>query len=286
MPKLTDLSNAQIDLIAIDLDGTLLADNKTIPAENLKAIEKAQAAGYQIVIATGRSVNGVRRFIDQMNFDPDNLLLLNNGASIHKMDDDYSVLIEHHLDLDQLQAAYRLVAHSHLPVQLVALDLDNFYLISDEPALDIVQKDADTLATPVTAIDKSEYLSNTGILKTLVFGEPDVLDEFEAYARQVDWFDHLTIVRSQPPIIELLLPGINKAYALKELCHQQGIAMNRVMAIGDEMNDIEMLAEVGYSVAMGQASQPVKEVARYQTLSNNEAGVAHVLKHLSYSPDE
>lgn len=273
-------SQLKLDLIAIDLDGTLLTDEKRIPIENLKAIRQVQTAGYQIVIATGRSSNGVRRFIDQIDFAEDNLLILNNGASIHKTDADLSVLVEHHLNEQQLKDMVRLVEESRLPVELVALDLNNFYLVSNTPVSDIVKKDADTLATPITVVNQTELFAMDGILKGLVYGEPKLLDEFENYARYTDWFNHLTIVRSQPPIIELLLPGINKAYALKQLCQQQGLDMSRVMAIGDEMNDIEMLEEVGYSVAMGQASNAVKKAARYQTLTNNEAGVAHVLNQL------
>lgn len=273
-------SQLKFDLIAIDLDGTLLTDEKTIPIENLKAIQQVQTAGYRIVIATGRSSNGVKRFMKQLDFAEDNLLILNNGASIHKTDADLNVLVEHHLNEQQLKAMVRLVEESRLPVELVALDLNDFYFLSNMPASDIVKKDADTLATPITMINQTELLAMDGILKGLVYGEPKLLDEFENYARHSNWFNHLTIVRSQPPIIELLLPGINKGYALKQLCQQQGLDMSRVIAIGDEMNDIEMLEEVGYSVAMGQASDAVKKVARYQTLTNNEAGVAHILNQL------
>lgn len=80
--------------------------------------------------------------------------------------------------------------------------------------------------------------------------------------------------------IEVISPIADKGSALKRLCGQYGISMERCIAIGDSENDLEMLHAVGMPVAMGNANNAVKAVSQYITATNAEDGVAKAIYHL------
>ena len=80
--------------------------------------------------------------------------------------------------------------------------------------------------------------------------------------------------------LEIVPLGVHKAEALRHLTGIIGLALSQVAAIGDGLNDIEMLTEAGLGIAMGNAPEAVKSVAAWVTGTNNEAGVAQAIQKL------
>lgn len=100
----------------------------------------------------------------------------------------------------------------------------------------------------------------------------------EKLLAEVQSWGALEITNSSPWNLELNPQGVSKASALQELCGLLNIDMSQVVAVGDSLNDIAAIREAGLGVAMGNAQETVKEAADYITSTNNEHGVAEVIK--------
>lgn len=272
------MTHKEIKLVAIDLDGTLLTDDKQLPQANIDAIHQAIQAGVQVVICTGRTLPGVREIMAQLPFDgEDDFLILQNGSVTHRL---------HNLEIvDQVtlssQARAALLDFARVfdeeGAQLVAFDQEGMMLISQYEANDLVISDSKALSTPITPFTADEFLAFEGFNKAMVLGEPDVLDSLKDRLPS-ELFDHYSPVRSQPIIAEFLVKGVSKASGLKTLAQRLGIDAEHVMAIGDQLNDLEMLEWAGLGVAMGNAVAGIQEVADVVTGSNEEAGVAQAIE--------
>lgn len=269
-----------IKLIAIDLDGTFLSSEKTVLPENCKAVQDCLKKGIEVVVCTGRTLPGVRRFLPQIfPVETRSHLILQNGAAIHRLEDEG-------LYWGKFQSSKQLIGlcdyfFSNRPnnCQLVAFDQEHLFLIEDKQPSHFVESDAKTLATSITPISRDQLIEKEDIFKMMVLGPKESLDAWgqSIPLRIRTMFD---VVRSQPVIIEFLSPLTNKASALAYLCHQLGIDQENVMAIGDEENDREMLDWAKYSVAMGNASEEIKAVTQFVTATNDQAGVAQIIRQL------
>ena len=110
----------------------------------------------------------------------------------------------------------------------------------------------------------------------MYLGESDRLDAFQQKF-ECKLAEKFTTVRSQPYIFEVMPQNITKATGLKELAQKLRISRTDIMAIGDALNDLEMLKAAGFSVAMGNASPEVKAAADLVTGSNDDASVAQAI---------
>lgn len=269
-----------IKLVAIDLDGTFLTDTKEIPEANIEAVHRLMEKGIQVVICTGRTLPGTRRFIEKIDFgNEDEYAIVQNGAATYRLPG-YDIMTAAYQSVENRQQLVQFFFDSRPnTLQLVAFDQENLFLIEDQEPSEFVKRDADTLATPVTLISQTDFNQVEGIFKMMVLGPKEDLDAWnEMITDEIKGvFD---VVRSQPIIIEFLSNNMNKATALKALSEALGISRDEVMALGDEQNDIEMLKWAKHSVAMGNASPTIKELCLYETGTNNEAGVAAALNRI------
>ncbi len=263
-----------IKLVAIDMDGTLLDNDKHLSQKNVQAIARVAQAGVKVVICTGRQLSGVKPYYDQLDLGADQAFaVLNNGCSIYQTNG-WTLLEAQtlpHSALKDLLALSEPFSGVHL-----TLVSDHYDVLAKEvPA--IVQADADLVFDQARAVSLEDMVGEK-VFKAMYMAEPDLMDRFQAQVEKSLEGDY-SVVRSQPYLFEVLPKGVSKASGLKSLCQALGIALADVMAIGDAANDLEMLAEVGHPVAMGNASTAVKALARYQTKSNQADGVAYALEH-------
>lgn len=272
------MTHQEIKLLAIDLDGTLLTEDKQLPPANITAIQEALAAGVQVVICTGRTLPGVREIMAQLPFTgEEDFLILQNGSVTHRLHN--LEIIEQVTLSSQARAALMDFARifDEEGAQLVAFDQEGMMLVSQYEANEIVISDSKALSTPITHFTAAEFLAYEGFNKAMVLGEPAILDGLKDRVPS-DVLDHFSPVRSQPIIAEFLVKGVSKATGLKSLADRLGVDAAHVMAIGDQLNDLEMLEWAGLGVAMGNAVAGIKEVADVVTGSNEDAGVAQAIE--------
>ncbi|HER2919169.1 Cof-type HAD-IIB family hydrolase [Streptococcus pyogenes] len=267
-----------IQLIAIDLDGTLLNQDKQIPKENITAIQEAAQSGLKIVLCTGRPQSGTRPYFDQLGLTQEEFLIINNGCSTYSSPD-WQLRHSKMLKVSDIELLEEL--SQSFPDIYLALTEENDYLVLEEEVPDLVQEDGDLVFTIVKPVSLAE-LSDTPrlIFQAMYLGEKAALDAFERAVRnQLSQSFH--VVRSQDNILEILPQGVSKASALKELVEDLGLTADQVMAIGDAPNDIEMLTYAGLGVAMENASAAIKPLADKVTLTNDMAGVAQAIRQFA-----
>lgn len=263
-----------IKLIAIDLDGTLLNRQKELSAENINAVRAAADAGVTIVICTGRPKSGTKPFFEQIGLSENEFLILNNGCSVYQSKD-WQLIQSAQISLTDVANLHKL-CQDYPGVDLTLTAEKDYYVVANQvPAL--VQYDGDLVFTKVKATSiETLKQKNDLIFQAMYMGEETLLDQFEADVREKLDQDY-SVVRSQDYILEVMPKQVTKASALKALAEHLQIDQSQVMAIGDAANDLEMITYAGLGIAMGNASQEIKDIATDVTSDCDRSGVAQAI---------
>jgi len=283
-------------LIASDLDGTLLNAEGEISPENKAAIEKAKEHGIEFIVATGRSYDAAKKPLEAAGISCP-IIALNGAAAFQG---------EHIIREIPMKAT---IAREILKVcRARGMYLEFFtnygiYSISREYFLEVlvdimksanpnvqdedVRKKAELRfqMEPVQFIDDyNEIFSVPGVKVYKILGFSLDKEKLKEVHHQLYNDGELAITSSGDINIEFNHPDAQKGVAVKQFAERMGIGMEDVMAVGDNMNDKSMLEAAGYSVAMGNAIQEIKDICRYETKTNEEHGIAHAIRDmLEYS---
>jgi Cof subfamily protein (haloacid dehalogenase superfamily) len=274
-----------IRLIAIDIDGTLMSSTgPRISPRNCAALRAAEAAGIEIVIATGRRQAYAMPLIAQVGLDENSVMISSNGAVVRGFDG--QLLDRRFLPVEtarQLCVALRgygtmvftfdregtgaLVIES---LQQLHARIDRWveanrpYLVEVQP----LERAFDAGEEPIQGMvcgTVAEMLAAQRQLLLSDVGGQIAMHRTEYAARNLS-------------ILDLLPPGCSKGAALDSLARIRGLERNQIMAIGDNLNDLEMLEYAGRSVVMANAGEEVLSLAMRRgweiTASNNDDGVA------------
>ncbi|OOB77362.1 MAG: HAD family hydrolase [Epulopiscium sp. Nuni2H_MBin003] len=262
-----------IKLVAIDMDGTLLSDEKTISEYTKEVISQANQKGVRIVIATGRPLGGIKNTLAQLSLNTNNDYVIGfNGALVQ------NVITE--------EIVAREILHGE--------DLHNLYEVSKQIGVNIhaFAKDGTCITPklseyteyegkmndiPLAEVDFSKIPKDAEISKIMLIDpEPILTPAIQKLSKEL--YDKYTVVRSAPFYLEFLNKNANKGVGVEQLAKYLGINQDEVMAIGDAGNDLHMIKYAGIGVAMGNAIDEIKQIAQYITKTNNEDGVAHAIK--------
>jgi Cof subfamily protein (haloacid dehalogenase superfamily) len=261
-------------LIALDLDGTLLKDDKTISPKTKKVIEKAKAAGHIVMIATGRPYRSSEMYYHELELDTP--IVNFNGAFMHHPKSPSWGFFHEPLDVkvakDIVEACRSFNFHN-----IIAEVMDDVYFhYHDEKLLEIFN-----FGNPqITTGDLASYLHDSPT-SLLIHTEEDELQSIRRHLAEV----HAEVIEQRSwaapwHVIEIIKVGLNKAVGLKRAADFYGIPSERIIAFGDEDNDLEMIEYAGHGIAMGNAIDQVKNIANEITLSNEEDGIGVFLTDL------
>lgn len=280
-------------LFVTDLDGTLLSEINHASTENLEALKQLKENGYEIVIASGRPLDSIQT----MNFmDMKPYIISLNGAIVY--DPKGSVIVENAFTKNQLE---RILAYCEKE-QLITLLYSNCRMYRMLPENSFRQAYAmakskasseEELLSHLEALIQNVYeLPNldekvwerirTGeekICKIEINGNEKAVFQKLEEAFQMDF--HVT--GSWPTNREITLQGVNKGSALANLCERLRIPLSSTVAIGDNNNDMEMLQTAGYAIAMGNASDEIKQLCDYVTDEYTQHGVAKAIAYLLHT---
>jgi Cof subfamily protein (haloacid dehalogenase superfamily) len=261
-------------LIALDLDGTLLKDDKTISPFTKDVIKRAQEAGHVVVIATGRPYRASKMYYEELRLTTP--IINFNGAFVHHPKNDAWGVCHSPLQLETIQDIIE-VSETYRIKNIVAEVMDDVYFHEhDEKLLDIVQ-----LGHPKIEIGDLRQLLKTDPTSVLIHTDEDHADAIQHYLSSV----HANVLhhrRWAAPwhIIEIVRSGVHKAFGLQRVADYFQIPQERVIAFGDEDNDFEMIEWAGHGVAMGNAIEPLKRMANDVTKTNEEDGICLYLKQM------
>jgi len=128
-------------------------------------------------------------------------------------------------------------------------------------------------------IENPEGLSDEEVVtKVLVLDDPEILDGYAPRLYEA-LGEEFHVVQTMPIYLEIMRKHVNKYVGIMAVAKELGIQREEILAIGDAMNDYEILKEAGIGVAMGNAEDKVKEAADFVTTDHEEHGVAYALNH-------
>lgn len=264
-----------IKLLALDMDGTLLNDQKQLTQAQIDAIHRAVDAGVKLVLCTGRILKGTQPYFEQLGLNAENeYVIVNNGCSTHQTKD--WELIDW-FELSPEEVAYLVPFAKDNDMQLTVFDEKHYFVVDEEPNA-IVKEDTEFVFVSPTVISAEKASSGQHrLFQAMFLGEKEETDRFQE-AHEAELNLRFNGVRSQPVIYEILPKGASKAAALAKLADKLGILPSEVMAMGDANNDIEMLQFAGVSIAMCNAADHIKALTTDVTDDNNHDGVAKAIE--------
>jgi Cof subfamily protein (haloacid dehalogenase superfamily) len=260
-------------IIAVDMDGTLLKDDKTISNNVKEKIKKAGELGVKVVLTTGRPIQGIQKYLKELNLTKEgDYVIAVNGALVSRADNFQVIKSSAVLTGKDVKYIYSKVKHL------------NTYFHSYGSKEDFVNKRSKfsdeeeiRVGLKVREIDFAAAIKDEDILlKAILEEEPYILDEITPQIPK-ELFEEYTILRTAPHMLEIINKNLHKAVGLEQLAKHLGIKKEEIIAIGDAENDIEMIKYAGLGVAMGNAKDEIKKLAGFIAKSNEEDGVAEVI---------
>jgi Cof subfamily protein (haloacid dehalogenase superfamily) len=262
------------DLVASDLDGTLLTPELEVAAQLPGALVALEAAGVPFMICTGRMFRSTRRVAAQLGLTR-GLVICYQGAMVADLGTG-EYLLHRRLDGEVAAAVVRRLRelgrhlNAYIDDQLYVEELDEWarqYAEYAEVGIEVV----DDLAAEVAARPPTKFV---------VLSEPADVDALLPRLQE-EWGERLFVARSQPSYIELAARGVSKSGALQWLCDRDGLRRERTVTCGDAQNDLDMLRWAGLGVAVAEAPPDVRAAA---DLVVPRAGLPALLMRLAAAP--
>lgn len=274
-------------LLALDLDGTLFDPDGRISHANRRAIQKAEQAGMIVALCTGRGLNESQPALEQLG--QTGPMVLANGAMVS--------------DPTTGQTLHRAELEPHLALEIVAF-LDRgphavLILMDPQPTgLDYLVTSPQSMTANthwwfgrigarIKTVDHPTVEDMHHALRVGIVGPSGQMPELADSVRQrfgdrvfVQHFSAVKQDEEDVHILEVFAEGVNKWAGVRWLGENHGIGADQIAAIGDEINDLHLIQHAGCGIAMANAVEPIRRAADYQTLSNDENGVAHAIGKL------
>jgi Cof subfamily protein (haloacid dehalogenase superfamily) len=269
------MSPHAIKAFAVDVDGTLLDSDHRLRAAARDALCDLAANNIRVVLATARSPGVLGAVLRSLPISP--LLICFSGAWIGEIDSESLTPTRVMLDRrHSLPVAKTILATAlGLNVEPNVFTVDTWR--ARRMTTEIMLECQITERRPVITSDLLEDSQEPSKI-LLITAENESSQALHVIADSVQSFSNATF--SKPNYLEIVPIGVNKAEALKQLAAILGLDLSQFAAIGDGLNDIEMLREAGLGIAMGNASDAVKSVADWVTGTNDHDGVALAVQRL------
>jgi Cof subfamily protein (haloacid dehalogenase superfamily) len=266
-----------IRLVALDVDGTIVGDDLIIGPDTRAAVRAARGRGVLVCLVTGRMVSSAMRFALELELDTP--VVGYQGALIREMPAAGAKRVGRLLVHTPLSAA---VAREVVVwTRAQGLDphlnyLERFIVRSDDPRAD--EYTTFMGARPRLEDDLVASIRHP-VTKVMCAGQPPLPTVVAPLARAL-FAGRAEVMVSHPHFVEFVAPGVSKGRAVRWLARRLGVPLGAILAIGDQWNDIEMLAEVGHGAVMPSAPAEVKAVARYVAPPLAEEGAARMIEAL------
>lgn len=256
-------------LVALDMDGTLLNSHKAISPRTKQTIQEARDKGVHVVLASGRPLEGMTRYLDELGMTSEQDYVLSYNASLVQ------------------RVASKEVIRKQI---MTGLDAKNLAALADELgtyihafsterglitplANPITQHEADINQISSSVFDFADLPDDDEIIKVMLVAPEEVLSNAIAQL-PADLYSQYTVVQSSPVFLEIMNKHSNKGTGVAMLAEHLNIDASEVICMGDAGNDHHMIEYAGLGIAMGNASDDIKALANHITLSNDEDGVA------------
>jgi Cof subfamily protein (haloacid dehalogenase superfamily) len=259
-------------LVASDIDGTILGHDGKISDRTVRAFHACRDAGVELVFVTGRPPRWLHPLEEQMGHT--GTVICSNGAVVWDLEAD-QVVSARTLSLESVLEVRRIIKELRPAALFAAETLTGFHL---EPGF--IENGSSELLSEFTPAPLAETLANDGgVVKFLAIVREGTPDDFLAEVGPA--VAHLAAATHSAPsvaMLELSLPGVNKAVTLAGYAKSLGIDAADVVAFGDMPNDVEMLRWAGHGYAMASGHPDAIRAAGQQAPHFDDDGVAQILE--------
>ena len=272
-----------IRLIAADIDGTLLNPQFQISNADLKALQRAHEMGIEVILVTGRRHTFALPIAQQLGFDL--WLISSNGAITRSLTGD-----TFHRDMLPAATALKLcnAMREFRGNTVLTFDVEGKGAIVLEHMRELeasIQRWLEKNMDYIEFVIPVEDAIVTAPVQAMFCGTMPRMHQALAALATSGLDQQITVVRTEYPIrdlsiVDVLNQGCSKGHALKRWADHRGIPREQVMAMGDNFNDIEMLAFAGHPVIMGNACEESRKTGWTVTLGNDQCGVAAAVEQI------
>lgn len=272
---------APFRLLAIDLDGTLLDSNRTVPEVNRRALSRAYEAGIKVALVTGRRLPAALPSLRTLNLD---FFAVLNGGALVKEGLDGPILRRELMPLAVSRDVLAVARQTSVtPVVHDGPDGEGRLLIeSSAPLSRSLEEYLDKSTPPPSLVsDLSKVLTRDPV--QIMFA--DTVREIRRVAKLLDEAleEKVSLARTEYEardlaLLDVLAPRATKDEALRFVARRSGILLEETMAIGDNWNDLGMLEAAGFAVVMANAAPELRSRGFAITGNNDEGGVAQAIE--------
>lgn len=269
-------NNSMIKLITIDVDGTLVTPLKRLTKENIKSIDRARDLGVHIALASGRPYSGMKSLNKRIGLEREgHFSVCQNGSYIfdNSTDKPISGTFQNPVDIKIVDDLVK-----DFDVEVSAMDHEGFYSRHKRPSI-YTRIDAKISKLPITYKEYNDFNDDKTFGRILILGKKSAIDKLYKNMPK-DLIENYYAVRTAPFLIEVMNKKTNKGYAISVMAEDLGIRQEEIMSIGNERNDIPMLEQAGFAVAMENSVPELKIHADYITKSNLKSGVGFAINKL------
>ena len=267
-----------VKIICCDIDGTLVRNDKSLSEENIRWIHKAvHEAGVHFTLVSGRMANGVRPFYDRIGITGP-VSCYNGGVLV---DENGRVVDDNHRLPHDLAMRLLEVKELNPNVDSIIFDGMRWFLETRDcycykQKVKVYESDCEVgnFRTLIQTFDTNKMIFLSPSAEALEKVTRDI------HARISD--SEINLYRSGD-FLEVMASGFDKGTAIDALSAYYSVEKSSIMAIGDDYNDIPMLRNAGISVAMENAVSEAKAVAKFITDTNENDGVAKIIKRLVFN---
>ena len=261
----------KIELIIIDLDGTLLNSDHELSERNKTVIKKAIASGIKVALATGKTRKSAENIIKELGLNTPGVFV--QGLMLYNADG----TVKSQTKLDPKVARKVIQSAEQQGMDVVVYSGDRLLVKSNKPSVDKLAEFGEPMPQ-----EKGQLLN---LVDTTIIHKLMIIADNERHLKKLQWQLNQQVGESVSfttaamlTSIEVLPKGGSKGNGVRALLRLLEVDAANVMAIGDANNDIEMLELVGLGVAVGNATAKVKEVANQIVSSNDDDGVAEAIE--------
>lgn len=258
-------------ILVSDMDATLIDSNKKISIKNREAIKYFCENGGMFTLATGRMLQSVREFVQDLNIKCP--VMLHSGAKIYDFQKE-KVIKEHFIEEERKEAVKRFYKDNpDIGIEIFADEIPYVYRSCKFTKRYDKHKDYKVI------YEVPDEVWNMKWVKVLLIAEKDRLDEAEIDFRE-NYDNGNNSFRSGANYLDVVANGVSKGQALKELYEALNIDKDKILAVGDNMNDIDMIEAAKYGFCVENGLDIVKEKADFIAPSNDDDAIAYIIEWL------
>ena len=272
------MEKLKVNLIALDLDDTLLNDEREISDKNVEVLRRCAQRGIYVVLCSGRAEDGIKPFVSRLNIaalESGKYVIAINGCSIFDMHQRLQIY-KKTVSPEILLKAHKIARQEGFETEVysagkVFYSRETPWTLRDVNMCGLQGEEAFNFENFLTENQNSFF-------KMLIPGEPEKIQQLQEKIK-LALGEKAVVFTSKPYFLEILPPKCGKGEAIQWLASFLGIDWKTTLAFGDSMNDESMIEKCGYGVAMVNGNPYIKKSADFVTdKTNNEDGVADFIE--------